>query len=92
MGYRFVRPRRAERRIQSDSYFAGPWGILVFVGVKMLVSEFYHIPVVAALGVIVGILLLAILASIIWPRKEEAELTATAPAEGAESKPARQGK
>src|SRR5438128_11462582 len=46
----------------------GLCAILVFVGIKMLVSEFYQIPVLAALGAIVGILLLSILASVIWPR------------------------
>ncbi len=71
----------------------GLCAILVFVGIKMVVSQYYHIPVVAALGAIVGILLLSILASIIWPRKEETELTAAvASTEEAESKSAHQGK
>ncbi len=45
--------------------------ILFFVGVKMLISRFWHIPVVASLGVIVGILVLSVLASRFFPPKEE---------------------
>ena len=44
--------------------------ILVFVGVKMLLSDFYKISVGVALGTIVAILLVSILASVIWPRRE----------------------
>ena len=44
--------------------------ILFFVGVKMLLSHFFPIPIVASLGVIVGILALSILASKIFPPKE----------------------
>lgn len=43
--------------------------ILFFVGVKMLLSHFFPIPIVASLGVIVGILALAVLASKIFPPK-----------------------
>jgi tellurite resistance protein TerC len=45
--------------------------ILVFVGVKMLVSDIYHIPVGAALGVVGGILALSVIASMIWPAAHE---------------------
>ena len=45
--------------------------ILVFVGTKMLIAEFYKVPVILALGVIIGVLLLSILASLIWPQKEK---------------------
>lgn len=44
--------------------------ILFFVGVKMLLSHFLPIPIVASLGVIVGILTLSVLASKIFPPKE----------------------
>ena len=44
--------------------------ILFFVGVKMLISHHFKIPVVASLGVIVGILALSILASKFIPKKE----------------------
>ncbi len=44
--------------------------ILFFVGVKMLLSHVWHVPVVASLGVIVGILTLSILASRFFPPKQ----------------------
>ena len=43
--------------------------ILFFVGVKMLLSHSLPIPIVASLGVIVGILTLSVLASKIFPPK-----------------------
>ncbi len=45
-------------------------GILVFVGIKMLISDFYKIPTAAALGVVGGILVLAILASVLFSPKD----------------------
>ena len=45
--------------------------VLIFVGVKMLIAHFYKIPTEIALGVVVGVLLIAVIASIIWPRKQE---------------------
>lgn len=50
------------------------WGlvvILTFVGVKMLLTELVKIPVFVSLGVIVGVLLLSILASVLWPKPVE---------------------
>ncbi len=44
--------------------------ILFFVGVKMFISHHFKIPVVASLGVIVGILTVSILASKFFPPKE----------------------
>lgn len=44
--------------------------ILFFVGAKMLVSRVFHVPVVASLSVIVGILALSVLASKVFPPKE----------------------
>lgn len=44
--------------------------ILLFVGVKMILSHHFKIPVVASLGVIVGILAISILASKFFPPKE----------------------
>ncbi len=41
--------------------------ILSFVGIKMLISGVYHIPIGIALGTVAGILTLSILASIRWP-------------------------
>ena len=45
--------------------------ILAFVGVKMILSEWYKIPTPASLGVVAGILIIAILASVIWGKKED---------------------
>ena len=45
--------------------------ILLFVGVKMLASHYIHIPVLLSLGIIVAILALAILASRVFPPKQE---------------------
>lgn len=40
--------------------------ILVFVGMKMLIADFYKIPIGIALGVVAGILVLSILASLVF--------------------------
>ena len=45
--------------------------ILVFVGIKMLLSDFYHIPTPYALAVIGGALVLSIIASILYPKEED---------------------
>ncbi|MFY9269614.1 MAG: TerC family protein [Candidatus Manganitrophaceae bacterium] len=45
--------------------------ILIFVGGKMLVSGVYKVPIGAALGVIAGILLLSVAASILLPKSAE---------------------
>jgi tellurite resistance protein TerC len=45
--------------------------ILVFLGLKMLGSSWFHIPVGLSLGIVVGILALSALASFIWPPKKE---------------------
>ena len=41
--------------------------ILSFVGVKMLIVDFFHVPIAISLIVISSILVLSIVASIIWP-------------------------
>lgn len=41
--------------------------ILAFVGVKMLTIDFFHIPVPASLGVVAGVLVLSVVASIVLP-------------------------
>jgi tellurite resistance protein TerC len=43
--------------------------ILVLIGVKMLIAHFIHIPTSIALGTILLILALSVVASIIWPQK-----------------------
>lgn len=53
--------------------------VLVFIGIKMLIVDFYKIPIGAALGVVLGLLIIAIVASLVWPKPaEEAD---TPPAE-----------
>ncbi|MEJ5221587.1 MAG: TerC family protein [Tepidiforma sp.] len=53
-GLRFLKPALA--------------AILVFVGTKMLIVDLYKVPSLASLGVIVGILAVALLASWRWPK------------------------
>jgi tellurite resistance protein TerC len=48
--------------------------ILTFVGVKMLIEDFFDVPVVASLIVIASILAVSIISSVIWPEKEEGEV------------------
>jgi tellurite resistance protein TerC len=45
--------------------------ILSFIGVKMIISPFYHIESVYSLMVIGGILVLSVIASIMFPNKDE---------------------
>lgn len=47
--------------------------ILSFIGIKMIISPFYHIESVYSLLVIGGILLLSVVASIMFPNKPEVE-------------------
>jgi len=42
--------------------------ILVFVGLKMLIADFYKVPIGAALGVIFGILICSVVASVLNPQ------------------------
>ncbi|UYZ63478.1 TerC family protein [Hymenobacter weizhouensis] len=48
--------------------------ILVFIGGKLLVSDFLHIPMVASLGVVGFILVGAVALSLLFPKKEEEEI------------------
>ena len=45
--------------------------ILSFIGVKMLIEGFYHIPIVLSLGIVLGTLALSVVASLVWPKPEE---------------------
>jgi len=45
--------------------------ILAFVGIKMIISGFYKLPIAVALGTVAGILALSIVLSLIYPKKEE---------------------
>ena len=46
--------------------------VLVFIGVKMVIVDFYHIPIGVSLGVVASILTISILASL-WKAKSEAD-------------------
>ena len=50
----------------------GVSAILVFVGTKMIIAPWVHIPIAISLGVIVGILSLAVVASVLKNRRDEA--------------------
>lgn len=45
--------------------------ILIFVGIKMLIANFYKIPVPIALGVVAGILCVSIALSLLFPPKKQ---------------------
>jgi tellurite resistance protein TerC len=53
----------------------GLCAILIFVGLKMLIADFYKIPVVIALGAIVSVLALSVTASLLWPEEQSTEPT-----------------
>ncbi|MGH7677421.1 MAG: TerC family protein, partial [Gemmatimonadaceae bacterium] len=46
--------------------------ILSFIGVKMLGERFFHIDILISLGIVLGTLLVSIVASLVWPKPEEA--------------------
>jgi len=48
--------------------------VLAFIGVKMLIESFYDMPITIALGVVVGVLTISIIASILLPKKEKPTL------------------
>ena len=51
--------------------------ILVFVGIKMVIAEWYHVPILVSLGVIVGVLATSIVASLLIPAPPVAEIEGT---------------
>lgn len=61
----------ADLRDKFDYLQPGLAVILAFVGVKMIVAEWYHIPTFASLGVIALVLAVAIIASIKLDRTDE---------------------
>jgi tellurite resistance protein TerC len=62
-------------------------GVLAFVGVKMLLSEWYHLPTFVSLAVILGILSLAVAASMVAGRRRpDAAGEPVAAAAGGESR------
>jgi tellurite resistance protein TerC len=46
-------------------------GILVFVGVKMIIAGWYHIPTIISVSVIIGLLVISVIASIYFPKKNK---------------------
>lgn len=48
--------------------------ILSFIGVKMLISNYVKIPTGWALGIVAGVLAISILASVLFPKKEDPAL------------------
>lgn len=50
--------------------------ILGFIGIKMLLHEVYKIPIEIALGVVFGLLMIAIVASLLFPQKDKEDLQA----------------
>ena len=46
--------------------------LLIYVGVKMSISIWYHIPVPLSLGIIIGVLVIGIVASIVHDRRKKA--------------------
>lgn len=47
--------------------------ILAFVGMKMIISGYYKVPITWSLAIIFGILLISVLASVLHPAKEKEE-------------------
>jgi tellurite resistance protein TerC len=45
--------------------------VLVFVGGKMLIADFFKIPIGASLGVVAGILAISVIASLLFPKGSE---------------------
>jgi tellurite resistance protein TerC len=45
--------------------------ILMFVGAKMLIADFFHIPIGVSLGVVAGVLAFSVLASLLFRKKLE---------------------
>jgi tellurite resistance protein TerC len=44
--------------------------VLVFIGAKMLLEHYIHLPIVLSLGVVGAVLAISVLASLKWPRTE----------------------
>ncbi|MBL8879791.1 MAG: TerC family protein [Phycisphaerales bacterium] len=52
--------------------------VLAYIGVKMLISDFYHIPIPVTLGVIAGTMVVGVIASIVAARNEARKAEAPA--------------
>jgi len=51
--------------------------ILAFIGVKMLIADFFKIPTLVALLALLGVLVISIVASILFPEKKKGEAVAS---------------
>lgn len=49
--------------------------VLVFIGVKMLGAHFFEIPVVLSLEIVIGVLIAAVVASLLFPKKRPARVS-----------------
>ena len=49
--------------------------ILVFVGIKMMIMDFYKLPITVSLGVVAGILAIAVILSLVRPRRNAEALS-----------------
>lgn len=58
--------------------------VLVFIGVKMVVADWFHVPIALSLGVVAGIIALSIAASLIIRPAAGEELAAASEPEGGE--------
>jgi len=62
----------------------GLCGVLAFVGVKMLITDLYHIPVAVSLGVVFTVIAGSVLLSIAFPQKKLEEKPASGNSESGE--------
>lgn len=53
--------------------------VLMFIGVKMLLSDYYPIPIAVALGVVAGVLVISVVVSLLFPKKKPARETTELP-------------
>jgi tellurite resistance protein TerC len=56
--------------------------VLIFIGIKMLLPERYHVPTWIALAVIMGVLALSVLASAVFPKDEKSGPPQAGPSRG----------
>ncbi len=52
--------------------------VLLFVGVKMVIVDWYKVPILVSLGVIAALLTLSVIASVLWPRPVAVEVSSAA--------------
>ena len=50
------------------------FAILVFVGCKMVIEDFYHVSITASLAVIILVLTVSIVCSWLWPQKSKEKI------------------